>query len=269
MRILLTNDDGFDAHGLHILKTIADQLSNDVWVAAPKYEQSGKGRGISLHDPIRVCQTSKKDFVIEGTPTDCVQIAINDLLPSPPDLILSGINRGFNIAQDITLSGTVAGALQALSFDIKAIALSQCLDFDVTHDDQWRASREHGAGVIQHLLECQWEKNMIFNINFPETSIMDSKDSDQDSAKGWYLTRQGFRDQHEMHVVKRSDPRGRDYYWIDFHSFEQTLEEGTDMWAIKNGLVSVTPIHLDLTHYPTLQKLKSRIGGALPKFRLT
>lgn len=260
MRILLTNDDGVEAYGLTVLEAIARSLSDDVWIVAPLVEQSGKGRGVSLHDPLRVKRFGENRFAVSGTPTDCVQVAVNDLLPSPPDLILSGVNRGFNLAQDITLSGTVAAALQGMSLGVRSIALSQCLDFDYDLLSQWQAAEAYGAGVVSEILEQSWDgSKLIFNVNFP--------DCPKEAVEGVSLTRQGNRDLHEMHAVKRTDPRGRDYYWIDFHNYEQTLVDGTDLKAVADNRISVTPVHLDLTHYETLQALKSKIGGAIPRFK--
>jgi len=257
MRILLTNDDGIEAFGLSVLYDIARTLTDDVWVCAPVVEQSGKGRGVTLHDPLRVKRFGEKRFAVSGTPTDCVQIAINDLLPSPPDLLLSGVNRGFNLAQDVTMSGTVAGAILGMSLGVPSIALSQCLDFDIDIEAQWQSAQVHGAPVVSALLERGWPADVVMNINFPDCGA--------DDVAGIEVTRQGFRDLHEMHAVKRTDPRGRDYYWLDFHSYEQTLVEGTDLHAVAQKRISVTPLHLDLTHNETLQALRKTLGGTVPK----
>jgi len=257
MRILLTNDDGFEAYGLALLYDIATTLSDDVWVCAPVVEQSGKGRGVTLHDPLRVKRVAEKRFAVSGTPTDCVQIAVNDLLPSPPDLVLSGINRGFNLAQDVTLSGTVAGALQGMTLGVPSVALSQCLDFDHDSETQWDSARTHGAAVLSAILRQGWPADVVMNINFP--------DCPGDAVTGIEVTKQGLRDLHEMHAVKRCDPRGRDYYWLDFHNYPQTLVDGTDLKAVAEGRISVTPLHLDLTHYETMHNLKKTLGGTVPK----
>ena len=257
MRILLTNDDGIEAYGLSVLYDIARTLTDDVWVCAPVVEQSGKGRGVTLHEPLRVKRVADKRFAISGTPTDCVQIAVNDLLPSPPDLVLSGINRGFNLAQDVTLSGTVAGALQGMTLGVPSIALSQCLDFDVDIEAQWQAAISHGAPVISALLDRGWPADCVININFPDCGA--------DDVTGIEVTKQGFRDLHEMHAVKRVDPRGRSYYWMDFHIFQQTLVDGTDLKAVAENRISVTPLHLDLTHYEAMSRLRKSLGGTVPK----
>lgn len=257
MRILLTNDDGIEAYGLAVLYDIARTLTDDVWVCAPVVEQSGKGRGVTLHDPLRVKRLDEKRFAVSGTPTDCVQIAINDILPEPPDLLLSGINRGFNLAQDVTLSGTVAGALQGMTLGIPSIALSQCLDFDIDIEAQWQAACRHGAPIVNALLKQGWPDDVVMNVNFPDCSA--------DDVAGVEITRQGFRDMHEMHAVKRVDPRGRTYYWMDFHNLQQTLVEGTDLRAVADNKISITPLHLDLTHNETLHKMRKVIGGTVPK----
>ncbi|GGZ36661.1 5'/3'-nucleotidase SurE [Asticcacaulis endophyticus] len=258
MRILLTNDDGIEAYGLKVLRDIAHALSDDVWICAPLTEQSGKGRGITLHEPLRAKRIDHQVYAVSGTPTDCVQIAINDLLSVPPDLVLSGVNRGFNLAQDVTLSGTVAGALQGMSLGVPSIALSQCLDFDIDVEAQWSSAVAYGAPVISNLLEHGWPKDIVININFP--------DCDAEAVTGVEVTKQGFRDLHEMHAVKRVDPRGRDYYWMNFHNLEHTLVDGTDLKAVADNRISVTPLHLDLTHYETFHHLRKTLGGgAAPK----
>jgi 5'-nucleotidase len=257
MRILLTNDDGIEAYGLAVLYDIARALSDDVWVCAPVVEQSGKGRGVTLHDPLRVKRMGDKRFAVSGTPTDCVQIAVSDLLPSPPDLVLSGVNRGFNLAQDVTMSGTVAGAFLGSSLGIKAISLSQCLDFDIDIEAQWSAAKAYGAPVVSALLERDWASSVVMNVNFPDCPAED--------VAGIEVTRQGMRDMHEMHAVKRCDPRGRDYYWMNFHNYQQTLVDGTDLKAIAENRISVTPLHLDLTHHEAMHALRKTLGGVAPK----
>ncbi len=257
MRILLTNDDGIEAFGLKVLYDIASTLSDDIWVCAPLVEQSGKGRGITLHDPLRARRMGEKRFAVSGTPTDCVQIAVNDLMDSPPDVLLSGVNRGFNLAQDVTLSGTVAGALQGMTLGIPSIALSQCLDFDVDIEAQWQSAQVYGAPVVSNLLAHGWPNDVVMNINFPDCAA--------DDVTGVEVTKQGLRDLHEMHAVKRVDTRGRDYYWLDFHAYKQTLIDGTDLKAVAENRISVTPLHLDLTHYETMHRLKKTLGGVAPK----
>jgi len=241
MRILITNDDGYEAYGLEVLYKIASALSDEVWVVAPHLEQSGKGRGVSLSEPMRLHHRGERRYSIMGTPSDCVQVAVNHILPEKPDLILSGVNRGFNLAQDVTMSGTVGAAFQGMSLGIASMALSQCLDFDLDVEAQWQSSLDYGALIVSQLLNVGWKKNTILNINFP--------DCPKDEVTGVEITRQGLRDQHEMHAIKCSDPRGRTYFWMDFHDFEQDQCDGSDLKAIAEKRISITPLHLDLTDY--------------------
>jgi len=168
MRILLTNDDGIEAEGLECLEKIARTLSDDVWVVAPQTEQSAKGRGITLTEPLRVNKLGDKRFAVTGTPTDCVILAVNDLMPEKPDLVLSGVNRGHNVGEDVSYSGTVAGALQGMAFGIRSIALSQSLER--FHDDvvaHWETAEAFAPGIIAKLLEQKWEDGVVMNVNFP------------------------------------------------------------------------------------------------------
>jgi 5'-nucleotidase len=261
MRILLTNDDGIHAEGLAVLRRIALQLSDDVWTVAPEFEQSGASRALTLADPLRVRKLDPKTFAITGTPTDCVMMAIRDLVEGQkPDLVLSGVNRGQNIAEDVTMSGTVAGAIEGMALGVPSIALSQALtrfhDEVVVH---WETAEAFAAGVIQRLLEIGWPKNVIMNVNFPAVP--------PEKVQEIEVTRQGFRDQHIRHAEKRTDLRGRDYYWMSFNVTPQAPEGGTDVNAMYEGRLSVTPLHIDLTHRETLHALKGVLGGAPPKFK--
>ena len=259
MRILLTNDDGIYAEGLACLRRIANVLSDDVWTVAPEHEQSGMSRALTLADPLRVRQVDEKTFSVTGTPTDCVLLGLRDLVVGKaPDLILSGVNRGQNIAEDVTMSGTVAGAIEGMAMGVPAIALSQAM---MVFDDGVRALFEtaeaYGPGLIQRLVEVGWPKGVVININFPGVA--------PDQVKAVEVTRQGFRDTHTRKVEKRTDLRGRDYYWMGFATKLSDPPEGTDLKAIYSGRISVTPLHIDLTHMQTVHDLKGAIGGAPPK----
>ena len=258
MRILLTNDDGVEAEGLECLERIARTLSNDVWICAPAVEQSGKGRGITLTEPLRVNRLGEKRFAVTGTPTDCVVLAVNDLMTEKPDLVLSGVNRGHNVGEDCSYSGTVAGALQGMAFGIRSIALSQSLER--FHDEvraNWETAETFGPAIISRLLERPWSNGVVMNVNFPNRA--------PDQIQEIEVTRQGFRDVGEMHAVKRTDLRGRDYYWMSFRGTKQEHAEGTDLRAMDEGKISVTPLHIDLTHMPSVNDLKGVLGGAPPK----
>jgi 5'-nucleotidase len=261
MRILLTNDDGIHAEGLATLERIARRLCDDVWVAAPEHEQSGASRALTLSEPLRVRKLDARRFAISGTPTDCVMLGIEELLKDRrPDLVLSGVNRGHNTAEDVTMSGTVAGAIQGMALGVPAIALSQSLavfrDDEVAH---YETAEAFGPGIIERLLEAGWPKDVVLNINFPNRPPQD--------VEAVEVTRQGFRDIHNMRAEKRTDLRGRDYYWMGFTHRRPEVAEGTDLAAVLAGRISVTPLHIDLTHMPTVHALKAVLGGAPPKLK--
>ena len=256
MRILLTNDDGIHADGLAALERIAAQLSDDVWVVAPEYEQSGASRALTLADPIRVREVSERRFATTGTPTDCVMLAFNDLVPGKrPDLVLSGVNRGANLAEDVTLSGTVAGAIEGMALGVPSIALSQMGFYEP--GTSFEPAETFGPGIIKRLVEIGWPKDVVLNVNFPN--------GDVDNIKEVEVTRQGFRDFQIRHAEKRSDLRGRDYYWVGFRQLRSSPPEGTDLRALYDGRISVTPLHIDLTHAATVHDLKGKLGGVPPK----
>jgi 5'-nucleotidase len=261
VRILLTNDDGIHAEGLAALERIARQLSDDVWIAAPEHEQSGASRALTLSEPLRVRRLDPRRFAVSGTPTDCVMLAVEELLKEGrPDLVLSGVNRGHNTAEDVTMSGTVAGAIQGMALGVPSIALSQALG--VFHDDEvarYETAQTYAPGIIERLLEAGWPKDVLININFPNRK--------PEAIESVEVTRQGFRDMHNMRAEKRTDLRGRDYYWMGFTHRRPEVAEGTDIAAVLSGKISVTPLHIDLTHMPTVHALKSVLGGPPPKLR--
>ena len=259
MRILLTNDDGIHAEGLETLEKIAYALTDDVWVVAPEYEQSGASRALTLADPLRVRKVAERKWAVTGTPTDCVMLGIRNLVEGKaPDLVLSGVNRGQNIAEDVTMSGTVAGAIEGMALGIPSIALSQSML--AFHDEvipYWQTAETYGPGIVRRLLEVGWPKDVIMNVNFP------SRPPEEVTAVE--VTRQGFRDMHIRKAERRTDLRGRDYYWMGFSGQLSDPADGTDLKATYEGRISVTPLHIDLTHNPTVNALKGVLGGAPPK----
>ncbi|RAK61028.1 5'/3'-nucleotidase SurE [Phenylobacterium hankyongense] len=257
MRILLTNDDGIHAPGLTALERIATALSDDVWICAPEYEQSGASRALTLADPIRVRRVGERRFSTTGTPTDCVMLGIHDLVEgAKPDLVLSGVNRGANLAEDVTMSGTVAGAIEAMALGVPGIALSQMGGYE--HGDTYfQAAETFAPGIIKRLVEVGWPNDVVININFPNLPIAEIETVE--------VTRQGFRDVHVRHAEKRTDLRGRDYYWIGFRHERSKPAEGTDLRALYEGRISVTPLHIDLTHNASVNALKGVLGGPPPK----
>ena len=259
MRILLTNDDGIHADGLKSLEKIARALTDDVWIVAPEYEQSGASRALTLADPLRVRKVADRKWAVTGTPTDCVMLGIRNLVEGPaPDLVLSGVNRGQNIAEDVTMSGTVAGAIEGMALGIPSIALSQSML--AFHDEVvpfWETAETYGPGIVKRLIEIGWPKDVIMNVNFP------SRPPEEVTAVE--VTRQGFRDMHIRKAERRTDLRGRDYYWMGFSGQLSNPAEGTDLKATYEGRISVTPLHIDLTHNETVHALKGLLGGAPPK----
>lgn len=259
MRILLTNDDGIHADGLKCLERIARTLSDDVWIVAPEYEQSGASRALTLSDPIRVRKLDDRRFAVSGTPTDCVMMGVRELVEgAAPDLVLSGVNHGQNLAEDVTMSGTVAGAIEGMALGIPSMALSQAVTR--FHDDvvlNWETSEAYAPGLIKRLLELGWPKDVILNLNFPAVEPGQVKEVE--------VTRQGFRDSHIRSAEKRIDMRGRAYYWMGFNGQLSDPAQGTDLRAVYEGRISVTPLHIDLTHMETVHALKGVLGGPPPK----
>ena len=257
-RILLTNDDGIRAHGLKVLEKIARQLSDDVWIVAPHEEQSGASRALTLHQPLRVRRWDDQRFSITGTPTDCVLMGVQDLIPDrQPDLILSGVNRGQNIAEDVTFSGTVAGAMQGMQLGIPSVAMSQAYGFRKGDPIHWDTAAHFGAPILRRLFDIRWPDDVLININFP--------DRPADEVEAVEVTGQGRRDQHILHAEHRTDPRGQDYYWLGFKGLLSNPPEGVDLKAIYEGRISVTPLHMDLTHERTCKALRDVLKGAPPR----
>ena len=256
MRILLTNDDGIHAEGLLALERIAAKLSEDVWICAPEAERSGASRALTLSEPIRVREYAPRRFSTTGTPTDCVMLGLRELVAgTKPDLVLSGVNRGANLAEDVTMSGTVAGAIEAMSLGVPGIALSQMGFFEDNRG--YDASEAFAPGIIRRLMEIGWPDDVIMNLNFPGRPPAEITEVE--------VTRQGFRDAHIRTSEKRTDLRGRDYYWMGFRQERSSPPEGTDLRALYDGKISVTPLHIDLTHGESVHKLRRLLVGAPPK----
>lgn len=248
MRILLTNDDGINAPGLEVMESIARELSDDIWIVAPELEQSGKGRAISLTEFVRVREIEPKCFAVNGTPSDCVLIALDQLMDVKPDLILSGVNAGQNIAEDTTFSGTIAAALFGMQHGIPSIALSQSKGFQNPHSCPWETPLAWGAKVLRPLIDKGWPEDLILNVNFPDRA--------PDQVAGIMMTRQGFRDERIIRTEAREDLRGNAYYWIGYRGKLSNPDEGTDLRAIYDGYVSVSPLQVDLTHEAFLTEMR-------------
>lgn len=248
MRILLTNDDGIHAPGLELLEKIAAELSDDVTVCAPAEEQSGAGHSLTLHMPVRLQQHGEKRFAVTGTPGDAVNLALRKLFPDAmPDLVISGVNNGENLADDVTYSGTISAAMEGALAGIPAIALSQAMR-EGGHG--FSAAEGWATRVLRPLLDTPMAKRTLINVNFPSLS--------QQNVRGIRVVRQGFHDYARGSLIEGADPRGRPYFWFGLQDVEHTLDHGTDLEAVNDGYISVTPLQVDLTHHASIGILAGR-----------
>jgi 5'-nucleotidase len=254
LRILLTNDDGIHSHGITVLENIARQLSDDIWVVAPETDQSGVSHSLSLNDPLRLRKISERHYAVKGTPTDCVIMGMRSILmDNRPDLVLSGVNHGQNVAEDVTYSGTIAGAMEGTILGIRSIALSQAYGPTGRDNIRWDCAEQHAPAVIRKVLETGFPKNTLVNINFPNC--------DPSEVTGTASTVQGQRNQELLRVEERMDGRAKPYYWIAFARGKVTPAEGTDLHALADRRISITPIKLDLTDLPTVTEFARVFGG--------
>ena len=250
MRILITNDDGIHAPGLKVLEEIARTLSDDIWIVAPMEEQSAAGHSLTISRPLRIREHGPKHFSVSGTPTDAVMMAVGHFMKDArPDLILSGVNRGANLAEDVTYSGTVAAAMEGAIMGVRSIALSQVYAKEGTGDSvSFAAAQGWGPRVIRALLAQSDRGKTLINVNFPAIPA--------DQVKGIKVVRQGFHDVERNRIIPCVDPRGYPYYWFGLdHS--DAAPHGSDLEACAQGYVTVTPLHYDLTHYELLAELQA------------
>jgi 5'-nucleotidase len=245
-RILVTNDDGIHAPGLKILERVARSLSRDVWVVAPESEQSASGHSLTLTAPLRVRRIAERRYAVNGTPTDCVLLAIKRIVKGrAPDLVLSGVNAGGNLGEDITYSGTVAAAMEATLLGIPAIALSQMRRSG--HPPHWATASHHAPAIVRRLTEVSFGRNIMVNVNFPDVVAQ--------AVTGVRITRQGRHKIGDM-ITEGVDPRGHAYVWIGAERDEDVSFAGSDLAAVHHGAISITPLCLDLTHKPMMSTLK-------------
>ncbi len=250
MRILVSNDDGIQAPGIKVLERVARGLSDDVWVVAPETQQSAASHSLTLHRPLRIRRISKRRHAVNGTPTDCVFLAFNKILADRrPDLVLSGVNDGPNVGEDVTYSGTIAAAMEATLFGVPAVALSQAYGDGRRH--HWATAEQWGARLLRTLIERGWPERVLINVNFPDVAAGD--------VRGIRVVRQGLHALDDT-LDERIDPRGAPYYWIGAPLPASVAgQRGTDMEAVAEGYVAVTPLHMDLTHRRTLTRLREAI----------
>ncbi len=249
MRILLTNDDGYHAQGLETLERLARRFSDDITVVAPAEEQSGKGRSLTLSEPLRVRKFADKRYAVGGTPTDAVMFALAEVMKdAKPDLILSGVNRGANLGEDVFYSGTIGAAMEGALAGIRAIALSQRYAADAPgHDVTFEAAEQWGERVLAPLIAAPVDPRIVVNVNFPPVPAAE--------VQGVRVVHQGLRDYGRVKIVTREDPRGFPYYWMGLGRVPHTPVADTDLEAIEQGYVTVTPLQMDLTHRDSLAML--------------
>jgi 5'-nucleotidase len=254
MRILLTNDDGIHSPGLAVLERIALSLSDDVFVVAPETDQSGVAHSLSLNDPLRLRRISERHYAVKGTPTDCVIMGVRHILAEKrPDLVLSGVNRGQNVAEDVTYSGTIAGAMEGTLLGIRSFALSQAYGRAGREQIPWDVAERHGVATVKRVLDIGFPAETLVNINFPSCA--------PDQVKGVLATVQGKRNQELLRIEPRQDGRGIDYFWIAFQRGKIEPHEGTDLHALADDHISITPLKLDLTDLPTVTAFAKEFGG--------
>ena len=249
-RILISNDDGIEAPGIKVLEEVARTLSDDVWVVAPESEQSAVAHSLTIRRPLRLRQVGERRYCVDGTPTDSVLLGVRQLLVDKrPDLVLSGINRGSNLGDDVSYSGTVAAAMEGALLGIPSIALSQHIVGDTPI--KWDTGRHWAPEVIRRLAAEGWPPNVLINVNFPDLAA--------DRVGGIIVADQGKRKIGDE-LVERIDPRGQPYYWIGGQRLEDPGVEGTDLAAVYEGKVAVTPLGTDFTHRGTLAAMASLFG---------
>jgi 5'-nucleotidase len=244
MRLLITNDDGILANGIECLIAAAEPLG-EVTVVAPDREQSATSHSLTLHHPVRPVRRGERRWQVDGTPTDCVMLALEALMPERPDFVLSGINHGQNMGEDVLYSGTVAAAMEGLALGVPSIAISFAGGDLRTDVSRLREQVAVLTPVLKHLTSLpDFPRDTLFNVNLPPVSA--------EEVKGIKLTRLGRR-VYSQSVAPMKDPWGRQIFWIGGGEITWTGEPDSDFRAIQDGYISVTPLHLDLTHFDVLQ----------------
>lgn len=250
-RVLLVNDDGISAPGLLLLERLIAPLAREVWAVAPEREQSGTGHAFSLHQPVRLRSAGERRFAVDGLPTDAALMALGvAMAETPPDIVISGVNRGANIGDDVTYSGTVGAAMEAALAGYPAIALS--LNRTPPNEAHWATVEAHLAGTLKWLLDQTWPRGAILNVNFPDTP--------PDGVKGRRVTRLARR-KPGGEIVAGMDPAGRPYHWISSKRVLGEIAPDSDMQAEREGYISMTPLRFDLTDEALLARARERLGS--------
>ncbi len=244
MKILCTNDDGYLATGIRVLASAASALGS-VTTVAPDREQSATSHSLTLHHPLRARRAIDGAWIVDGTPTDCVLLALHELLPESPDVCLSGINHGPNMGEDVLYSGTVAAAMEATVMGIPAVALS----YTGQYHEELEGWEEVVRGILRNILHRDdLPADTLFNVNLPATSPTD--------VKGIRVTSLGQR-RYADSITRANDPSGREYFWIGGGVASWRGAKDSDFQAVEEGYVSVTPLHLDLTNYELLEEIRA------------
>lgn len=247
-RILITNDDGIEGDGIVLLEKVARMFSDDVWVIAPDEERSGAGHSMSISNPIRIRQRDERHWAVRGTPTDCALLGIHELIPGKrPDVILSGINRGPNLGEDVTYSGTCSAAMEGAVLGVPAIALSQIIRYKSTI--HWPTAEKYAPEVLGPLLDMDWAPGQFVNVNFPNCPPED--------VAGIRVTTLGQRPEGAFRPVGRVDERHVPYWWIKINFPEGGNEPGNDLQAALDNEVSVTPLRLDMTDHRAHERMQA------------
>ncbi len=258
MRILITNDDGISAPGLEVMHEIAEALAGsdgEVWTVAPAFEQSGVGHCISYTHPMMITQLGDRRFAAQGSPADCVLAAMHDVMAdTPPDLVLSGVNRGNNSAENAMYSGTIGAAMEAALQGVPAIALSQFYGpRNKDLDDKFETARAHGLNCVRTILDkAPWDHSdyrMFFNVNFPPVPAAD--------VKGMRAVRQGYRGDARFGMTSTTAPSGKRFLWVTGGNQQDPSGADTDATVNVDGYISVTPMRADLTAHDALEALKA------------
>ena len=249
MRILVTNDDGINAEGLDVCADIGRALSDDVWIVAPEFDQSGVSHSLSLNDPLRLREIGERRFAVKGTPTDCVIMGARHVIKDrPPNLVLAGVNRGRNAGEDVIYSGTVAGAVEGTILGIPSVALSQAYKSRSSQPPHWETAIRFAPDIIRRVLAAGIPRDVLININFPDCA--------PGEVKGIAVTNQGRNRQDRLQIEARQDGRGNAYYWIAYVRVRgQQPADGSDIFALAENRIAVTPLRLDMTDEPFMTKL--------------
>lgn len=250
-RILLTNDDGIDAPGMALLEKVAFQLANEVWIVAPAVDKSGVSNSISMREPLRVIKRTDHRYAVYGTPADCIAFAMNQVMKeTPPDFILSGVNSGSNLGFETLLSGTVGAAMTGMLLGVPSIALSQveCADNSVN----WACAEHFALSTLTQLISLTWSKDVCLSVNFPNVR--------PEKVKGLKMTTQGIGNVRNINVTETSDPHGESYYWVRIQPGELDKPAHSEIAAVDEGYISVTPLSYERTNQSEYQRLSPFIN---------